>query len=307
MTSLRRLLIGAAALVAGTMNAGATTITNQIVNATSGTFTSLTAGAGGTAASETLTVAKFNAATVLASVQSACATGHTCSNVVLTAIALSMTPTITNTLNVSNGNSSSKTISAGWAVIADLTIDLQGSTGVGLAYDETVPTLNGTANFNVGAKTGGVNGTASRSATETLGSTVTGLPTGTTWSQGTGAGAVGITSPYALTTTEFYLAGQTAVTTNNRNLGSTLFNSDFIGSGSSTFVLGLQSYLTPAPNTPNLVSVTAQSVLAASGNLKIQYTYSYDDVTNSAPEPGTMALFGTALVGIGLLRRRSRS
>ena len=319
MTSLRRLLIGVAALAAGAASVGATTITGQIVLANSAAFTTLTAGVGGTP-TESVSVAKFNAAAVQAALTLSCTSGHTCNNVTLTAIDLTLTASVTNSLTATNTTASIKTIASGWAVIGDLTLDLAGSTGLGLAYDETVPTLNGTSSFTVAAKSGAVNGTTTKStgstgtsntfgiAPYTIAGTTNYFGTGVVASSAAGKASVNVNSPYAVSTNEFY--NSTGVTTgvtnnNNRNLGSSLFTSDFIGTGSTTYTLGLTSNL-KSPTVVSGVSFAAQSVLN-SGSVQIQYTYSYDDTVNAAvPEPTSMALFGSALVGIGLLRRRSR-
>ena len=321
MTSLRRLFIGVASLVAGAASVGATTITGQIVLAQSGAFTAMTATSG--AVSQTVSVNKFDATAVQTALTASCTSGHTCSNVTLTAINLTLTASVTNSLTATNTNSTSKNVLAGWAVIGDLTLDLAGSTGVGLAYDETVPTLNGTSQFTVAAKSGAVNGTITKSTgssgvTNTFGiapyvpsgSTSTNYyGSGTVASSVAGKASVNVNSPYAVTTNEFY--NPTGVTSgatnlNNRNLGTSLFNSDFIGSGSTSYTLGLTSTL-KSPTITSGVSFAAQSALAAGGNVQIQYVYSYDDTVNAAvPEPTSMALFGSALVGIGLLRRRSR-
>ena len=308
MTSLRRFFIGVASLVAGAASVGATTITGQIVLAQSAAFTAMTAGAGGST-SQTVSVAKFNATAVQNALTLSCTTGHTCSNVTLTAINLTMNSTVINSLTATNANAAIKTISNNWAVIADLTLDLAGSTGLGLAYDETVPTLNSSATFTVAAKSGTVNGTATKSTGSSGTSNsfgIAGFGSGVlAVTANAGKATVNVNSPYAVSTNEFYNAAGTTGT-NNRNLGATLFNSDFIGTGSTSYTLGLTSTL-KSPTLQSNVTYSAQSALSAGGNVQIQYTYSYDDTVNAAvPEPTSMALFGSALVGIGLLRRRSR-
>jgi len=306
MTSTRRILTVVAGVLAVTGMAGATTITSQ-VSFVSSALTSKTAGAGGAAQNQTVNLSQFNGSSVLAAVS--CAAGHTCSNMVLTSVDFLINASVTNTgVFTDTGSATTKlTVGSNWKVVGDLTLDLNGSVLTGLAYDESTPTLGGSIAFTM------VKGTITRTTGGSL--TTTTNFDGTAASNGTGTvdGATAATlhsvvyNPYDAKTTQFFQPSGATATTNNRNIGSTLFTSDFLGSGTTVYNLGLNSYTQRPSNLNNAITLAGTSVLN-SGTVTITYNYSYTDIiTPAVPEPATMFLFGSALLGLGLLRKRSRS
>jgi len=55
------------------------------------------------------------------------------------------------------------------------------------------------------------------------------------------------------------------------------------------------------------ITVTVTSGFFCETNRDFEYTYVQGSITSSVPEPGTLALFGTAVLGLGWLSRRRRA
>jgi len=288
MNTLRRVFCIAALAVAVTSVVGATTITGQIGPTASGYHATLVAMSSDgitdpnnpTQGSQTVNLNQFNATSVNADIQAACPTNHTCSTLTLTEIDFTLGGTVNGTLNFyNNSTDTSYDIPAGTAT-GDLRMNVGDINSDPNAYTvaEAFPGA-ATTGFTLAPLTGqSVNGT---SGTQTLNGKI-------------------------LNAYDAVNGGYPA-TTDSGNLTFLADLSTYLGSGTIPFTVTLDAvYNVPTINAD--VSPILVSSSLSTGSATILYKYTYDDSVNppsSAPEPATMALFGSALLGIGLLRKRS--
>jgi len=289
MNTLRRFTnfaaIGLGALLF-VSSASATTITQTTT--VFGNIPSLTAPASGSTSA-----AQFNATTTNTAIQSACAAGHTCSALTLIEIDFAITANLSASVTVANSTGTTQFINSisgsggvfgaptsGFAVAEVATVTLGDGITSGLAV--AVPTFSVATNVERKKACAGTPATSGNFANC--------LSIGTAGASFSGTGTDMGSGSYM--TSDSTLTG--AVSTEYVGAGSVSFSLDIAGATNNGT---LPAGVTIPTNTAALTALT--------NGLEVDYIYTYTDtITSSAPEPSTMLLFGGALLGAGLLRRR---
>jgi len=258
--------------------ASAVTITGTISFSTS-----LATQTASSATPQNFNLGQFNQTAINSAITAACTPGHVCSASTFTAIDFQLSVNVTDKFIAQNTTAGTLRVNVGGpdafggsqtyseAVQADLIMFDPNL----YATAESLPTYFNPSSVAVAANT-----------TKTVSGTVSDTQTGH------------VNVPTRVLTTSV----------NNSSNTATLSSGDistYIGSGTVTYELDLSSGVHIPGTTPSGMNTGSDSVLN-SGTAMITYTYTYTD-TNVAPEPTTMVLFGSALLGIGMLRKRSRS
>lgn len=301
MTTIRRVLSTLAPVALGAMlmagSAAATPITVTI--SVFGDIPSFTLGGANTSTS----VSKFDAAAVNLAIQGACATGHTCTPLTLNEIDFTLNSTTDVTLNAQNNSTTALGYIAPIGYLAGVSLGQNGTFGSPAsalnfgAANIVTASDSITTGLAVAHPTLIVNGntTAKRTTCSTTGSAATSANYLNCLSIATGGKT--FTGTVSDAGVGVYLATDT-------NWGTVL--GQYVGTGTTGFTLSstISTANGPTFGLAGLSNVATEQLIA--GGFEVDYTYTYDDTANSGvPEPTTMALMGIALLGVGLVRRRS--
>lgn len=291
MSTFRRLLTISASsavalvLVTGTANA------SFIQTATGPTIASFTAPAITTnppsAAPGSASVAQFSLANANAAIAGECPAGFTCTpnSAVLVGIEVDVTAGLTATLNLTGGpgtiagtvGGNQSTSTSGIAANAGLTL-----TAFDPLSTETLafsPTL-------ISVATNGIN----------LGGNFYSLGSGTATFSGAATGTSTLFTIYCDNVTDCgSVSGNWATAA-----------TDYSGAGNVTMSLYLNGFATLGTTTFNILNSSTASGALTGGNVTVDYLYDITE-TSITPEPTTLFLMGSALVGVGLLRKRMKS
>jgi hypothetical protein len=284
MKTFRRFVTASALTMATAYLASATTI---IVNSGpySGSFTSNFAQLN-SPGSNSVTLQQFDVTDANSAIQSNCPVTDTCSALSLNSINFSINGNILGSLTFNNSATMSQRVTGdSTGRIASAFADLYLVDPNGVTVAETIPAFTLSTNFNVPAM-GSVTKTGNGSDPETgtinaaTGAVSTSVP-----------GNNDTLTPTEISSTYEYFGNSFNASTNTIVFDGTL------GGGVSL-----------PGNFPNGVTNTNNSeTLLSSSSVGVQYVYSYTDtLISTTPEPATLVLFGSALIGIGLIRKRVR-
>jgi len=295
-------LAACAFLIAG--NAGATSVTGSET-----VFGNITGFSSGTSSSTS--AAQFNAATATV----ICPNGYTCGPAVLYEIDFSLTTPLAGSVTVANSSSTQTGYYAsatGFPGTYNGSPTAGGPNTTGTSVQQTVGvTLSDPLNSDLidtapvvdiptsnqykktgGSPTGGCGGTGSASSSNFINCLVVPTSSSTNYS-GTGTDTEGST----------YSTGDAGWATES---------TPYSGPGTVSFGLAAA-----APGTTNgtatgnglSVGTNTASITSLTDALSVTYDYTYTEtlIPTSAPEPTTMLLMGGALLGLGLVRRKTRS
>jgi hypothetical protein len=245
----------------------------------------------GSPGSENVTVQQFDAFDANAAIQTNCPVTDLCSALTLTAINFTLNGIVDGTLTFNNTNSTSVNVTptcSPTCQLATATADLGLTDQNGALVGSSFPSFNLTTSFSIAAN-----------------SSVTKTGTGTDSETGSINALTGVVSN-SLNQPE-----SNSPLTSTQISNTYVFNTIGFNGGTDVVTLSgmLTGFETQPGQIPNNVNISNNTeTLDSASSASIQYVYSYSDtvIPTGTPEPTTMLLFGSALVGLGLLRNRSR-
>jgi len=155
-----------------------------------------------------------------------------------------------------------------------------------------------TAEIDVGNFSGQTQAFTSATASIPVSATLTGVATSTSASETVTAGPINGTISSAFALTPF--PGNSASASSTDTVLSSLF-SEFVG-GPNSVTIDVAGNMGTYSGTGGSVTFGGNALVGALVTVEYDYT-----TVSSTPEPTTMLLFGSALVGLGVMRKRKKA
>jgi hypothetical protein len=284
MSNIRRVLTIAACSVIATGIASASTLTG--FQSASGSLTG-TPFSDPPTSSTSVSFNQFNQSAANATIAAECPVGYVCSTATLVQIDLSLSATGVGNITLSNGTTSAANLGC---LVAD------------------GPCSGASSGLSNGV---GIAGTLTFVGTDPNNQTVFNS-TGNTFTVATNNRSGGAYQ-YLLATGSTSFSGSDPINLSNVDVydnsqGNWAAESAaYVGNGQASIGFALTAGYSDETN-PTGVTDPVNSAGITSGSVTVDYDYTYTETSLSAtPEPATLFLMGTALVGVGLFRKRIKS